>query len=268
MSKKQKLPPTDFEQECSTVWSFPRRGNRLTHNSKYRGNWSPEVVRNLILRYSKEWDTLLDPMIWGGTTAIESKILKRELICYDINPDAIKLTESLLDFEDVDLENINKCLEKHDLEKNKWGNVKIYNRDATQKNKDIKKESIDFVLMHPPYADIIKYSDWKIKEDLSNIHDIDKFCDEIEKVAIESYRVLKPWKYCAILMGDTRREKMYQPLAFKVMERFLKAWFLLKEDIIKVQHNCKATWFWAQRSRDFNFLLIMHEHLFIFKKPK
>jgi hypothetical protein len=76
---------------------------------------------------------------------------------------------------------------------------------------------------------------------LSHIHDIDKFCDEIEKVARESFRLLKPGKYCAVLMGDTRREKMYQPMAFKVMERFLKSGFALKEDIIKVQHNCKAT---------------------------
>ena len=54
MPKKLKAPPEDFEQECSTVRSFPRRGNRATHTSKWRGNWSPEVVRNLILRYSKE----------------------------------------------------------------------------------------------------------------------------------------------------------------------------------------------------------------------
>jgi hypothetical protein len=45
--------------------------------------------------------------------------------------------------------------------------------------------------MHPPYVDIIKYSN-SIKGDLSLIHDIDKFCDEIEKVAKESYRILKP----------------------------------------------------------------------------
>lgn len=249
MTKKQKLPPLDFEQECSTVWSFPRRWNWMTHNSKYRWNWSPEVVRNLILRYSKERDFLLDPMIWWWTTAIEAKLLNRNLLCYDINPEAIKLTESFLDF--------------------KIGNkvrIKVKNHDATKKNENLKKESIDFVLMHPPYADTIKYSEWKIKEDLSNIHDIDKFCDEIEKVAKESFRVLKKWWYCAILMWDTRRKKMYIPLAFKVMERFLKVWFNLKEDIIKVQHNCKATWFWVKKSKDFNFLLIMHEHLFIFKK--
>ncbi|MDD5212892.1 MAG: DNA methyltransferase [Candidatus Gracilibacteria bacterium] len=246
---KLKLPPEDFEQECTSVWSFPRRGNWMTHNSKYRGNWSPEVVRNLILRYSKEGDYLLDPMIGGGTTAIEAKLLNRNLLCYDINPNAIELTKSFINFE---VENSPK--------------IEILHHDATLRNEKLKDNSLDFVLMHPPYVDIIKYSEGKIKEDLSNIHDIDKFCDEIEKVAKESFRVLKPGKFCAVLMGDTRRNKLYQPLAFKVMERFLKSGFTLKEDIIKVQHNCKATGFWVTKSKEANFLLIMHEHLFIFQK--
>ncbi len=55
----------------------------------------------------------------------------------------------------------------------------------------LQDESIDFILNHPPYVDIIKYSDKQIPEDLSNIHDLDEFCDEIEKVAKEFYRVLK-----------------------------------------------------------------------------
>lgn len=249
MSKKLKPQPENFELECTTVWSFPRRWNWATHNSKYRWNWSPEVVRNLILRYSKEGDIILDPMVWGWTTAIEAKLLNRNLIWYDINPQAIKLTKELLNFE-------SKYNPK--IEINVW--------DARYKKKSIKDESIDFVLTHPPYVDIIKYSNWNIKWDLSSIHDIDKFCDEIEKIAKESFRVLKKWAYSAILMWDTRRKKMYQPLAFKVMERFLKVWFVLKEDIIKVQHNCKATWFWVNKSKDYNFLLIMHEHLFIFQK--
>lgn len=249
MYKKLKPQPENFEQECSTVWSFPRRWNRSTHNSKYRWNWSPDVVRNLILRYSKEWDLLLDPMIWWWTTAIESKLLNRNLICYDINPEAIKLTKEAINFES---ENSAK--------------IEILKRNATLKNTKLKDESIDFVLMHPPYVDIIKYSDWKIKNDLSNIHDIEKFCNEIKKIAKESFRILKKWKYCAVLIWDTRRNKIYQPLAYQVMEKFLKVWFVLKEDIIKVQHNCKATWFRVKKSKDYNFLLIMHEHLFVFKK--
>ncbi|WP_428024162.1 TRM11 family SAM-dependent methyltransferase [Arcobacter sp.] len=248
MFKLKKLQPEDFEQECTTVWSFKRRGNWATHNSKYRGNWAPEVVRNLILRYSNENDFLLDPMIGGGTTAIECKLLNRNLLALDINPNAIELTNTALNFE---------C----------EYNPKIKVELTDSRNLSIlKDESIDFVLNHPPYADIVKYSDKQIKEDLSNIHDLEQFCDEYEKVIKEIYRVLKPNKYCAILIGDTRRNKMYQPLAFMVMSKFLQNGFALKEDIIKHQHNCKATGFWVNKSKEYNFLLIMHEHLFIFQK--
>jgi DNA modification methylase len=191
---------------------------------------------------------LLDPMIGGGTTAIECKLLNRNLLALDINPNAIELTQKALDFE-------SEYNPKIKLGLNDSRNLSM-----------LQDESIDFILNHPPYVDIIKYSNKKIAEDLSNIHDLDKFCDEMEKVAKEFYRVLKNDKYCAILIGDTRRNKMYQPLAFKVMERFLKVGFELKEDIIKHQHNCKATGFWVNKSKEYNFLLIMHEHLFIFQK--
>jgi len=245
---KLKLHPDKFELECTTVWAFPHRGNWATHTSDWRGNWAPEVVRNLILRYSKVGDHLLDCMIGGGTTAIEAKILNRHITCIDINEEAIERTKKSLGFK-VD----NKSKQR------------IVKCDARNMN-FIKNEEIDFVLTHPPYADIVKYSNGKIPEDLSNIHDLDIFVDELEKVAKELYRVLKPGKFCAILIGDTRRKTMYQPLAFRVMDRFIKLGFVLKEDIIKRQYNCKATGFWVNKSKESNFLLIMHEHLFVFKK--
>lgn len=259
MVKKLKLHPDDFEHQTSTVWSFPRRGNWATHNSKYRGNWSPDVVRNLIVRYSKEWDLLLDPMIGWWTTAIECKLLNRNLIAYDINPDAIELTRKALEFEmmvDTSTGSV--------WQNNKQWQVKLRLNDSRDLD-GIKDEQVDFVLNHPPYVDIIKYSSG-IEWDLSLIHDLEKFCDEYEKAIKEFYRVLKPGKFCAILIGDTRREKMYQPLAFMVLQRFLKNWFKLKEDIVKIQHNCQATGFWKNNSIKYNFLLIMHEHLFIFQK--
>jgi DNA modification methylase len=185
-------------------------------------------------------------MVGGGTTAIECKLLNRNLLALDINKDAIKLTKKAIDFE-------YKFNPK----------IKIMQHNSIKLDM-LNQNSIDLILFHPPYANIIKYSD--LKDDLSNIKDLDKFCDKIEIIAKELHRVLKPNKFCAILIGDTRRNKMYQPLAYKVMERFLEVGFSLKEDIIKHQHNCKATGFWVNKSKEYNFLLIMHEHLFIFQK--
>ena len=99
----KKLNPENFEQECTTVWSFARRGNWATHKSKYRGNWAPEVVRNLIIRYSSENDFLLDPMIGGGTTAIECKLLNRNLLALDINPNALNFTPQWLKLHFCDI---------------------------------------------------------------------------------------------------------------------------------------------------------------------
>jgi DNA modification methylase len=243
-----KLHPDDFELECTTVWSFPRRGNWATHTSDWRGNWSPEVARNLILRYSKEGDIILDPMIGGGTSAIEAKILNRNIICSDINREALERTKKCLQFK---------------VDNPSW--QRIIKSDARKLSK-VEDGSIDFILTHPPYADIIKYSEGEIEEDLSNLHNLEDFSEEMERVASELYRALHPGKYCAILIGDTRRNKMYQPLAYKVMDRFLRSGFVLKEDIIKRQHNCKATGFWVNKSKEANFLLIMHEHLFVFQK--
>jgi hypothetical protein len=50
------------------------------------------------------------------------------------------------------------------------------------------------------------------------------------------------------------------------MQKFIDAGFILREDVIKRQFNCKATGFWAVKSKQSNFLLIMHEHLFVFQK--
>lgn len=230
--------PKEFDLECTTVWSFPRRGNWATHRSAYRGNWSPQVIRNLLLRYSTEGEIILDPMVGGGTTLIECRLTGRRSIGIDINPEAVRISREGVNFttktplfRNLDEIETQVCV----------GDA----RDLPY----IENASIDLVLVHPPYADIIKYSEGRISGDLSNIHSIDQFCDEIAKVALECFRVLKPGKYCAVLIGDTRRNKLYIPLAYKVMKRFLHTGFLLKEDIIKLQHNCRATGFGSKNQR-------------------
>lgn len=247
MSKKiKKWEPENFELEMNTVWSFPNRGKWATHDAKYRGNWSPYIPRNLLLRYSNEGDLILDQFAGGGTTLVEAKLLNRNIIGVDVNEEAL-----------------NRCKEKCDFEYEKSGKVYFHKGDA--RNLDfILNEKIDFICTHPPYADIIKYSE-DIEEDLSHLK-VKEFLKEMEKVARESYRVLKKDKFCAILMGDTRQKGHMIPMSFEVMKIFENEGFKLKELIIKEQHNCKATGFWKTNSVKYNFLLIAHEYLFVFRK--
>ena len=245
MTKKVPLQPENFELETNTVWAFPDRGKWATHDAKYRGNWSPYIPRNVILRYSQEGDTVLDPFVGGGTTAVEAKLTNRNFIGFDINPEAVELSRQKCTFQFYTT--ASSVIEVADARK-----------------LPLNDNSVDLICAHPPYADIIHYSE-DIEGDLSLLP-IKDFLFEMGKVADECRRVLKKGKFCAILMGDMRKKGMVQPLAFETMRVFELAGFKTKEIIIKEQHNCKATGYWKTNSIKFNFLLLAHEYLFVFKK--
>jgi len=247
--------PKDFREETTTIWSFKQRGNWATHDGRYRGNWAPYIPRNVILKYSKPGDVVLDYFAGGGTTAVEAKLLGRRCIARDINPACVGLTLENLDFKlpETFLGKLSTC------------EPEVSVGDARDLS-DLSDNSIDFICAHPPYAGIIKYSS-KVEGDLSKLG-IEEFLQEMRKVAKESYRVLKPGRKCAILIGDTRKQKHVIPIGFQTINVFLEARFKLKELVIKRQHNCKSTGFWYANSRKYNFLLLAHEYLSIFEKPE
>ncbi len=247
--------PPAFKEEQTTVWSFPQRGDWATHNGHYRGNWSPYIPRNVILKYSQPGDVVLDYFVGGGTTAVEAKLLGRRCIALDINPSAVKLTQENLDFALPLFTHLDgNCYEPE-----------VCVGDARSLS-GIQDESIDLICAHPPYAGIIKYSTG-IVGDLSGL-EIDDFLYEMRRVADESYRVLKPGGKCAILIGDGRKARHVVPIGFETIRIFLDAGFRLKELVIKRQHNCKTTGFWYNRSIQHNFLLLAHEYLPIFEKSQ
>jgi DNA modification methylase len=175
--------------ETGTIWSFPERGN-----------WSPYVPRNLILRYSQESDFVLDQFAGGGTTLIEAKLLNRNILGVDINPAAIE-----------------RCRGKTAFDYPNAGQVHIRHGDARRLD-FVPDASVDFVCTYPPYADIIKYSE-DIDGDLSRLA-VKDFLNAMKSVSTESFRVLKPGKFCAILMGDTRKKSHVVPMSFEVMKIF------------------------------------------------
>lgn len=253
--------PKDFKEETTTVWSFPKRGNWATHSGEYRGNWSPYIPRNVILKYSNPGDLVLDYFCGTGTTAVECKLLGRKCIAFDINENAIKLAKKNLDFKiPPEQLKILDCEKKTEIFE-----PELFVGDARDLSL-LEDNSVDLICSHPPYANAIHYTTGK-EGDLSYC-DVEEFLKEMLKVAKESFRVLKPGKKCAILIGDIRRKKHVIPLGFKLINLYLEAGFKLKELVIKRQHKCKTTGFWYEKSIRYNFLLLAHEYLLIFEKPE
>lgn len=250
MIDMDKLQPKteNFSPEKTTVWDFPERGNWATHKPDYRGNFAPQIPRNVILNYSEESNLVLDPMVGSGTTLIEARLLNRNAIAYDINEKAVNITSERIRFE---------------IDNNSNQVVKLGNAQKLAE----KDDSIDLIVTHPPYLNLVAYSDGKNPDDFSSISGIPKFLDALEIALREMYRVLKPDHFCAILIGDTRKGQHYIPLSHFVLQRCLRTGFVLKEEIIKTQHNTTHGPRWSASAKHFKFYLIMHEHLFIFRKP-
>jgi len=180
----------------------------------------------------------------SGTTLVEAKLLNRNAVGVDINPQSKYLSDKNLQFQ---------C----------DSTSKIFTKCGNAINLDFMKDnSIDLICTHPPYADIIKYSK-SVEGDISLLS-ADLFLDEMNKVATESFRILKKGQYCAVMIGDIRKRGNVIPLGFKMMECFLEIGFKSKEIIIKEQHNCQSSAFWQSKSN--KFYLLAHEYIFVFLK--
>ena len=237
--------PKEFNLEKTSIWSFKERGTWATHKGDYRGNCPPQVPRNLILKYTKENDIVLDPFCGSGTTMVECKLLNRKGIGIDVNENALKLARSRLQF------NYKTVYEP-----------KLIKANSTKLQKIIPDNKIDFIFAHPPYADIIKYSK-DIKEDISRLN-LQEFLNQMNLFSKECFRILKKDKICSILIGDIRKNKNVIPLGFYIMNIFIQTGFKLNEIIIKEQHNCKMTDYWKNKNMD--FYLLAHEYVFVLKK--
>ncbi|MDK2853753.1 MAG: hypothetical protein PWP49_1823 [Thermococcaceae archaeon] len=256
----------------TTVWSFPDRGSWATHKGNYRGNWPPQIPRALMTMYTKPGDIVLDQMVGSGTTCIEARIMGRNCIGVDVNYNAVILTlHRLYYLEKYAKNSAARSLEKYIGAKNEtienilntWS--KVYHGDARKLDK-LEDNSIDLIATHPPYFNIIKYGSGE-EGNLSRARSLEDYLEGMLQIAQESYRVLKPGKYCAILIGDTRIHKHYVPISHYVLQMFLEAGFILKEEVVKIQHKMKTTREVWSKVKNRDFLLIAHEKLFILRKP-
>lgn len=240
-----------------SLWIFDKRDTSGMHKADYWGNFIPQIPNQLLRRYTKKGEWVLDPFLGSGTTLIECKRLGRNGIGIELNKQVAKSTK----------ENLKK-------EKNPFkvttqvasGNSVTY--DYKSLLKKLKINSFQFMIMHPPYWDIIKFSN--NRDDLSNAKSTQDFLEMFRKVVMNAYSFLDKRRYCAVVIGDKYVSGEWIPLGFYVMQEMIKLGFKLKSTIIKnfdqttAKRNQKELW--RYRALAGGFYIFKHEYIFLFQK--
>jgi DNA modification methylase len=243
-----------------SLWLIDKRDSSGKHANVYHGNFVPQIPNNLIRRYTKEGDIVLDLFMGSGTTLFECESLKRDFIGFDINKDIIEYVNSKMD---------RACPIKYFVNNCDVTDEGLFSKTICDNFKILGKNKIDFFIAHPPYLDIIKFTN--LKYDLSNISDVNDFISKFIVSINNAYKYLEPNKYFAIVVGDIYRNSEVVPLAFYAMDSVKKHFNVkLKGIVIKNIEGNKGKLgvdnIWHSRALRSDYFIFKHEYIFVFKK--
>ncbi len=236
----------------TTIWFFPEDypSHDKVHSLKnYPGKFPPKIPRILIEKYTTKGDFILDPFLGGGTTLIEALKLGRNSIGFDINPNAINLSnEKIMKIRREDI------ISRAEI--------------CDAKNLILKDNSIDLIVTSPPYWNLISYS--SEEQCLGNSKHYRQYLEGLEKSFEEMYRVLKPQKYCCVVIGDAIDGWKFHPLGYKTQLMFEEIGFSLQRIIVHIQARTNSFLFGNEKVRkkvlDKGLFLLAHEYIIIGKK--
>ena len=248
--------------ETGTLWNFASRDNTNGHSYDYHGNYIPQIATQLFERFTQAQDVVLDLFLGSGTSAIEAVNMNRRCIGVEIQK---KMCDYVADKFSRDI-----------LDKS----VKIINGDSSTDEvkkhifatlKGLEEEYVQFLLLHPPYADIIKFSD--LKGDLSTIEKTEDFLEGFKKVAQVGYDCLEKKRFAALIIGDKYANGELIPLSFLCMQKMQEVGFKPKSIIVKnIEGNEKAKGknanLWHYRALAGGFYIFKHEYIILFQKTK
>ena len=197
----------------------------------------------------------------SGTTLFECEKLNRKYIGFDINPTMLDyVNEAMIDGKYSDNFYANHCnsLDSQQVDEN-----------IKKANEKFNSSHVQFVLMHPPYMDIVKFTE--NENDLSQIDDIDSFIQKFKIICENSLKHLEKNRYFAIVIGDVYKNSEVIPLGFYCMDMIKKSFKVkLKGTIIKnIEGNrgkLGVGGIWRYRALNSDYYIFKHEYIFVFKK--
>ena len=250
-----------------SVWPMSRRHDPFfgVNGTIYPGTFPMLVPLNCILRYSREGEFVLDPMAGSGTTLVACAMLNRIGIAIDLNPEAEVAQKKRFDI----------VRGKEPKLKRKLEGQKFVLGDARDLQ-FLKDNSVDLVIGHPPYLDMMDYGSAATIKEVPNYH---RF---LRDILSEAFRVLKPRRYGCFQISPFAARNL--PLHHFLLQHALDIGFEFEDEIILafladyvgysssvsgrdtgIMHKeAFASWF-SIRHNTYNH---NHEYLIILRKPQ
>lgn len=231
----KRIQKPELKLQTTTLWEYPssQYGTSTQGDQNYEGATPSYIIWNLLQRYTKPNDLVLDPMCGSGTTIDVCKDLSRNFKCFDLVPYRDDIIQS----------------------------------DA--RNLPLKSMSVDFIFVDPPYADHIDYSDHK--KCIGKTSALDgSYYVQMDLVIKELVRVLKPDKYMALYVSDSyKKGKPFSPIGFRLFSMMIESGLEPIDIISVVRHNkTLKRRHWHTSALEGNYFLRGFNYLFIMKKTK
>jgi DNA methylase len=240
-----------------SLWLVDRRDGSGVHTAGYWGNFIPQIPHQMMRRYTKQGDWVLDTFAGSGTTLIEGQRLGRNTIGIELQDRMVQHAKRLVA-----------------AEPNEHGvTIDVVQGDSSDVDykallNKYSKKSVQLVIMHPPYFDIIKFSE--DPRDLSNASSVDDFLATMGEVIDNAAQILDKGRYLVMVIGDKYVKGDWIPLGFQTMNEVIQHGFSLKSIIVKNfedtsgKRNQKELW--RYRALVGGFYIFKHEYIFLFKK--
>lgn len=230
-----KRPP--LRPQVTTLWDYPSQnyGEGKQGDTTYVGATPSYIIWNLLQRYTKENDLIVDPFAGSGTTLDVARDLKRRALGYDVHPTR----------------------------------KDIFRVDARKLPPELTNK-VDFVFMDPPYSTHVDYG--PDPRDIGKLEAAEgEYYKAMEQVITEVHRILKPGKYMGLYVSDSYvhsgENKGFHPIGFELFSR-IKAKFQPVDIISVVRHNKTLEMGNYRKAADEqNFFLRGFNYLFIASKP-
>lgn len=241
-----------------SLWVLEKRDSSGPHSAWYWGNFVPQIPYQLMHRYTKRGEWVLDPFAGSGTTLLECLRLGRNGLGVELQPSVAR--RARLALQELARQNgaTRVVLEVGD-------STRVDFRALLRRNG---VESVQLVILHPPYHDIIRFS--RNRRDLSNARTTREFAEGFGAVVDRVTPVLASRRFLAVVIGDKYEKGEWIPLGFLTMNEVLNRRYTLKSIIVK---NFEETLgkrnrqeLWRYRALAGGFYVFKHEYIFIFQK--